>query len=241
MSHNNKVSLRLLGQAGCLVEFDGCTVVIDPYLTDSAGKDAPLFSRVFPPPIKPDELKADVFIVTHDHIDHLDPETINAYKYKDTTTFIAPRHAAKKLIEIGIKNLKVVDHGDTVDLSAIKITGVFALSTDPNTIDTCGYLLTFPNGKSLYHTSDTGYCELLLKAAPNADVLLTCINGKFGNLNIEEAIKLTKAVNPLFVIPNHYDVMALNAENPESFRYFCDAEGLKSKCVVLKPLEEFQW
>ena len=241
MSNNKTVSLQLIGQAGCIVESGGCKVVIDPYLSDSVGKGSPLFSRLNPPPIKPDELKVDIFIVTHDHTDHLDPDTISAYKHKDTTTFVAPRFAAKKLKSMGIDNITVIDHGDTVEFPGVTITGVFALSTDPGTIDTSGYMLRFPNGKSIYHTSDTGFCELLLKAAPKVDVLMTCINGKFGNLNIAEAIKLTKAVDPKYVIPNHYDVMALNSENPESFRVFCGFDGVKAEVVILDALETFTW
>jgi L-ascorbate 6-phosphate lactonase len=81
-----------------------------------------------------------------------------------------------------------------------------------------------------------------LKAAPkNIDVLLTCINGKWGNLNLNEAIKLTQAVEPRYVIPNHYDIMALNSENPESFKVFCKFAGVKSEVVILEAMEEFIW
>jgi len=236
----NNVALWFLGQAGYMIKGGGQKILIDPYLSDSVGKVAPLFARAYPPPVQPEDVHADIFIVTHDHTDHLDPETIGSYLYKDTTQFIAPRHAAKKLKTLGIQNINVVDHGDSAVINGVTITGVFALATGADTVDTCGYLLAFPNGKTVYHTSDTAFCNLLLEAAPkNIDVLLTCINGKFGNLNIAQAIELTLAASPKYVIPNHYDVMALNAENPESFRYFYgngDAE-----CVILQPLQEFVW
>ena len=106
-------------------------------------------------------------------------------------------------------------------------------------LGTTGYKITFVNGKSVYHTSDTAFCDLLLKACPKADVLLTCINGKYGNLSLPQAVSLTQAMQPNYVIPNHYDVMALNSENPESFRYFCQVPG--TQCIVLKPMEEFMW
>jgi len=82
---------------------------------------------------------------------------------------------------------------------------------------------------------------LLLKACPNADVLLVCINGKFGNLNIEQAIELTLAVDPKIVIPNHYDLMELNSENPESFRHFYGEKAAPAQCVILSPMEKFEW
>ena len=238
----NSAALWFLGQAGYYIKCCEQTVLIDPYLSDSVGKSAPLFSRAYPPPIDPAKIKSDIFIVTHDHMDHLDPETIEAYNHKDTTVFVAPRFASEKLKSLNVPNLMVVDHGVTVTVNNVQITGVFALATGTDTLDTCGYLITFPNGKSVYHTSDTAYCDLLLAACPKkVDVLLTCINGKFGNLNIAEAVKLTQAVNPKYVIPNHYDVMALNAENPESFRYFCQDKKVSAECVVLPLLEPFTW
>ena len=238
---DNKAAMWWLGQAGYYMKCGKCTLLIDPYLTDSVSKSAPLFARAYPAPVQPEAVKADIFIVTHDHMDHLDPETITRYHHKDTTIFVSGRHAAKHLIELGISqnNIKVVGHGDFIELPGVRIDGIFALATDPNTLDTTGIKITFANEKSVYHSSDTAFCDLLLKACPKADVLLTCINGKFGNLNIAEAVELTKAVKPKYVIPNHYDVMALNSENPESFRYFCQVEG--SECRVLTPLEQFMW
>jgi L-ascorbate 6-phosphate lactonase len=239
----DKAALWPIGQAGVVVKSGACTAVIDPYLSDSCGANNPLFSRLFPVPVDPSGLKADVFIITHDHRDHLDPDTIGPYAYKDSTAFVAPRFAARKLAALGVPEGRIhaVDQGESLGLPGVTITGVFALPTDPGALDTTGYLLTFANGRSVYHTSDTAYCDLLLKACPRAEVLLTCINGKYGNLNIAQAIELTKAVNPRTVIPNHYDVMALNSENPESFRYFLGTAHVPSDCVVLKAMERFIW
>lgn len=237
---NETVTLWFLGQAGYYIKSGECSVLIDPYLSDSAGRRNPPSSRSYPVPVDPSKIQADIFIVTHDHIDHLDPETIEPYQHKNTTMFVAPRFAARKLSQMGIKNITVIDQGDEKEVKGVRIKGVFALPTGPDCLDTAGYLITFPNGKSIYHTADTAYCNLLLKAAPeHADVLLTCINGKWGNLHIDEAIELTLAVKPKYVIPNHYDVMPLNSENPESFRYFLYKQETTAECVILKPLEGF--
>ena len=236
------VTLQFLGQAGYILSSGGTRVVVDPYLSDGCGVGDARFSRLFPPPVSPEELQADVFIVTHAHRDHLDPDTVGPYRHKQSTRFIAPRLTAPKLLTLGVPecNVSVVDHAGQLSLPGVDITGVFALGTTPESCDTCGYLLTFPNGQTVYTCSDTSYCDLLLQCAPrNVDVLLVCINGKFGNLTATEALALTKAVQPKVVIPNHYDVMALNSENPETFRYLCD--GLDSRVVVLSPGEYFGW
>lgn len=181
--------------------------------------------------------------MTHDHLDHLDPATIRAYSHKEETIFVAPRHAAKKLEILGInpQQIRIVDQGDGLAVSGIDIQGVFALGTDEGVLDTTGYRIRFENGKSVYHTSDTSFCDLLLRACPHADVLLPCINGKFGNLTAEQAVLLTQAVNPQYVVPHHYDVMELNGENPNVFRYFCVQSGMEERCRILKPLEMLEW
>jgi L-ascorbate 6-phosphate lactonase len=238
----DKAALWFLGQAGYYVKACGTGLLIDPYLSDSAGKD-PRFGRIYPVPVDPQTIHADLFIVTHDHLDHLDPETIAAYGSTKSTRFIAPRFAAGKLRRLGIDSEKitVVDHGGTAGFGNVKVTGVFALATSPDVVDTTGYLIQFKNGKSLYHTSDASWCDLLKQSAPYADVLLTCINGKYGNLNAAQSVELTRAVNPMFALPNHYDVMALNGENPEVFRYLCSEAGFPEKCVIPGVLEPFIW
>jgi len=237
----DRAALWFLGQAGYFMKSGNCTVIIDPYLSDCVGKVEPDFARTYPVPIPPEEIKADIFIVTHDHLDHLDPETITAYAHKETTAFVSPRHAAKHLQKLGIpqENITVIDHGDTATIHDVCIHGVFALATTPDAIDTTGYKLTFANGKSVVHSSDTAYCDLLLQAYPHADVLLACINGKYGNLGVTDAVKLTASMQPKYVIPNHYDVMALNSENPETFRFFSKDTG--AECIILQVLEEFVW
>ena len=239
----DKAALWFLGQAGYFIRSCGKSVMIDPYLSDSVGRGNALFRRVFPVPVQPEDIEADLYIITHHHLDHLDPETIAAYGNTKDTIFVAPRNAAKKLMSLGIskENIVIVDHGQTEKIKGVTITAVFALGTSPEVVDTTGYLIQFENGKSVYHTSDTSWCELLKQCAPCADILLTCINGKYGNLNVEHSVELTKIVNPLFAIPNHYDVMALNSENPQIFRYLCKEAGLGEKCIILNVLEPFIW
>jgi L-ascorbate 6-phosphate lactonase len=246
-----QAALWFLGQAGYVARSGSVTLAIDPYLTDSVGKSSPAFSRRIPVPIEPEDLRVDVFIVTHDHLDHLDPETIQRYQHKAGTVFVAPRFAAKKLADLGVPEQAItkVDVGETVQVRGIDITGVFALPTGPDALDTCGYLVTFPNGRSFYHASDTAFCELLLRAAPRpalsgaegAELLLVPINGKWGNLDVEQAIALTAAVKPRYVLPNHYDLMALNSENPETFRHFWNARHLPTECVVPEIMRPFVW
>jgi L-ascorbate 6-phosphate lactonase len=241
---DRQAALWYLGQAGYIIRAAGMIVAIDPYLSDSAAGGVAGFRRLVPVPIEPERLRVDLFIVTHDHLDHLDPETVARYGPKETTAFVAPRLAARKLAELGVPQqaIRVVDAGQRAVVAGVTIDGVFALPTSPDVLDTTGYQLTFANGRSVYHASDTAFTPLLLEAAPKGpEVLLTPINGKWGNLSVEQAVELAAAVRPRFVLPNHYDMMRLNAENPETFRWFFEARKLAGCCVIPTIMTPFVW
>jgi L-ascorbate 6-phosphate lactonase len=241
---DHQAALWYLGQAGYIFRAAGKLVTIDPYLSDSAAGGVAGFKRLVPIPIQPEQLQVDLFIVTHDHLDHLDPETIRRYGHKDSTAFVAPRLAARKLAELGVPHqaIHVVDTGGRAVIADVTVEGVFALPTSPGVLDTTGYKLTFANGRSVYHASDTGFTPLLLDAAPKGvEVLLVPINGKWGNLSVEQAVELAAAVKPRFALPNHYDMMPLNAENPDTFRWLFEARKLAGCCVIPTIMKPFVW
>ncbi|NLF29527.1 MAG: MBL fold metallo-hydrolase [Planctomycetes bacterium] len=241
---DDQAALWFLGQAGYVIRAGDLSVAIDPYLTDSVGRVNPPFARALPVPLAPERLKVDVFIVTHDHLDHLDPDTIAAYAHKATTLFVAPRLAARKLASLGIgaDRIRRVDAGETADLDGLAVTGVYAVPTGPDVVDTTGYLLTFANGRTVYHSSDTAASDLLAKAAPKTpEVMLVCINGKYGNLSVEQAVRLTAAVRPRVAVPNHYDLMALNSENPDTFVHFMHQAEPSVRVEVLEIMRPFVW
>ena len=239
----NQAALWVLGQAGYLIRSGGKTVVIDPYLSDSVGASNANFKRAFPPPVRPEELRADILIVTHDHLDHLDPDTIGPYRHKNTTRFVAPGLACKTLRDLGIPESSIVklDSGEETVIDGVTIRGVYAVPTEPKVIDTAGYHVTFPNQRNVYHTADTGWSPLLLQTSPRTEVLLVCINGKWGNLGVAEAVELTARISPRFAIPMHYDLMALNSENPHSFAYFVRQKNPAVDVRILKPSDPFIW
>jgi len=240
----SQAALWWLGQAGYVIRSKELTVVIDPYLSDSGGAGVAGFMRRFPPPIKPEDLSAHIIIITHNHLDHLDPETLVPYRKKVDTWFVAPALTAKELVKIGIpeERVMVLNVGESQQIDTCKITGVFALPTGTDVLDTTGYLVEFQNGRSFYHTSDTQFHPVVLAAAPKSvEVMAVPINGKWGNTGPEQAAAFAAAVQPKYVLPNHYDMMALNAENPESFKWFCENNGLVNCCVIVEHMLPFAW
>ena len=239
----DQVGLWFIGQSGFVLRSAGITVVTDPYLSDSVSERVPELTRLYPPPIAPEKLLADVFIVTHNHLDHLDPQTIGPFPGKPQTLFVAPRLAAKKLLTLGIpeKNIHVIDSGVTQRVHDIEITGVYTLPNDPAVIDTAGYKLTFANGRSVYHSSDTAFSELLLASVPSAEVALLCINGKSGNMDAAQAAQIAAKIKPTCAIGHHYDMFAFNAENPRALGYQLKYLDAGIQTPVLELMNAFVW
>ena len=79
------MEITWLGQAGLLFETDGKKIVIDPYLSDFVKTVNPAnYRRV---PVNEDylKLKPDVILITHNHLDHLDKETLKYYLTEDAS------------------------------------------------------------------------------------------------------------------------------------------------------------
>ena len=239
----SQAALWFLGQSGFIFKSGRTTVVIDPYLSDSVGKVSPDLKRATAIPIEPSQLNVNIFIVTHDHLDHLDPETVGQYQHKDITVFVGPRFACRKLYELDVplEQIVQIDSGETENVLGVEIKGVYTIPNEPSVIDTCGYCIKFGNGRSVYHTSDTDLSDLLLATAPNAEVGLFCINGQWGNLDVEKAVKLACKVKPKFAIPHHYDTMELNSVNPEKFAYCMGYTDKSIKVQIQKVMEPFVW
>src|SRR5271165_3716429 len=89
------IAVWFLGQNGFLLkDSTGLLIGIDLYLTNScAGIFANLpfrLDRQLPVFIEPEDLDIDVFITTHSHADHADPETIRRLSRRDEITFLGP-------------------------------------------------------------------------------------------------------------------------------------------------------
>src|SRR3546814_2410822 len=96
------IPVRLLGQSGCRLGFPGCTIYVDPYLSNSVQElDAPDLARLTPIPLQPGQVDdADWVLITHDHIDHCDPHTLPALaEASPTASFVGPAPVLRLLGE----------------------------------------------------------------------------------------------------------------------------------------------
>jgi L-ascorbate 6-phosphate lactonase len=82
---------------------------IDPYLTDSDGEGKRL-ERGFPPPLEPEEVtNASAVLLTHDHVDHTDPETLLPLaSASPQARFVCPSTSRDTLVEAGLDRDRII-------------------------------------------------------------------------------------------------------------------------------------
>jgi len=207
----NFMKITWIGQSGYILNDEKTQICIDPYLSDIVNKVAGR-ERMVECPISPKNLKSDVIICTHNHLDHLDPDAICEMDLINKA-FYSPPDCMEQLDKLGVKNKVSFNEGDKVNVGDFELEAVFAYHTVP----AIGVIVKH-NGKTFYFSGDTYYNEKLEKLKDyNIDYMFICINGQLGNMNVDEAVKLTKIINPKVGIPNHYGMFASNTEDPQKY------------------------
>lgn len=204
------MKIKFLGQSGYIVKSNNSQIIIDPYLSDSVNRAAGR-ARMLPIPLNPNEISCDAVICTHNHLDHLDPDTVS--KIPTGQFFITTNEGKGTLAALGINNVAALNIGDSIKVVDFEITAVFA----DHTVEAFGLIIRAEN-KTLYFSGDTLYNEKLFEISKyKPDITFICINGRLGNMNVKEAIVTAEKIGAEINIPNHYDMFESNSENPRLF------------------------
>lgn len=207
----SSLKIKWIGQSGYILKDGEKEICIDPYLSDVVNRVANR-PRMVDAPFLPQELKSDAVICTHNHLDHVDIDAIPLMK-KENMLFLAPSDAKNQLMECGVTKFKDFDEGTSFKTGDFELTAVFA----DHTVPAVGVIIKH-SGITMYFSGDTEYNEKFEELKKyNIDVMFICINGKLGNMNVDEAIKLTKIINPKVGVPTHYGMFESNTENPENY------------------------
>lgn len=236
-------ALWWLGQAGFAFKTPGGKVVVlDPYLSDAAERLFG-FKRLSLPAIAAEEVRADLVVFSHEHADHLDPDALPIIvRNNPACRFAGPQGCLAGWDEAGVPadSRMVLQGGLRYQMDGVAIHTAQADHGDLSAT-ALSMVLEF-DGIRVFCTGDTAFRPALFRPlyATRPDVLLTCINGTFGNMGPLDAAMFTQAVNPRYAVPCHYGTFAEHgAADPGAFlhacRHFCpDVEAL-----LLRPGERF--
>jgi L-ascorbate metabolism protein UlaG (beta-lactamase superfamily) len=224
------VELTWLGQSSYVLRAGGTALLVDPFL--SPGHD-----RLVPPPDRPAAFAdVDAVLITHEHIDHFDPDTCREIAdAAPEMPFTAPRPITDKLTDAGAGSDRIIPMQPTnrAEIGAARVTAVSACHgvhvDDAYTLGRelsggdvrfLGYVIEI-GGVRVYHAGDTidfdGLADEVRRVG--IDVALLPINGRtpereaqdiVGNLGPEEAVDLAVRAGARAAVPAHYDMFAAN-------------------------------
>lgn len=230
------------GQHGFIVNLGGLVFYFDVILNNLTDKEGKSW-RAYPPPFSPDEIqKVDYVLCSHNHVDHLNLDTLLPLAKANTkASFVVPAHCKHLLTSAGIAGERVLAArtGETINLvqkfSLIPVPAFHTMyiqdegEKDENgNYTSLGFVLK-GEGISIYHSGDTWVTPSLirsLKDLGSPDIAMLPINGTdwersekdyIGNMGVLDAVKLARALSVDLVIPSHYDMMSSNSENPAHF------------------------
>jgi L-ascorbate metabolism protein UlaG (beta-lactamase superfamily) len=194
-----------MGQAGLLIETEGVKIIVDPYLTDSVVKVNPKNYRRVPADESFFDIVPDVIICTHNHLDHVDPETLPVYLGRGGSILcLAPEAAWSEMKKYGgDHNYVKFNRGSQWTLGGVRFYAVRAEHSDPHPIG----VIIEAEGKRLYVTGDTLYntaiFEDVLPFAP-IDAVFVPINGVGNNMNMADAARFCEVIRPRVAVPIHW-------------------------------------
>lgn len=197
------MKITWLGQAGLLFEADGKKILVDPYLSDNVKNFEPQNYRRVPVDESFLKIKPDVIIVTHNHLDHLDKETLKYYLTDDARCLVlCPNGGCQELRKFGgNSNYVLFNNGTTWTEGNVKFRAVKAEHSDPYAI---GVIISAED-KSYYVTGDTLYNEQVFNSLPdvNLEAVFLPVNGAGNNMNMTDAALFAKRVNAKYTVPFH--------------------------------------
>ncbi|MFS0723948.1 MBL fold metallo-hydrolase [Paenibacillus sp. 1P07SE] len=246
-----------LGQESVILKGKETVIYIDPFISGTLSE-----IRTFAPPFPPEAIDTiDVCLITHEHIDHLDPETVRVLaRTQPGTRYVAPACCRELLTDCGVQPERITDAmaGEWLDIGSaedpIRLLPVSAahevLERNEQGYDRyVGYVLQM-NGLTIYHAGDTviydGLAETLREQ--RIDLGLLPINGGdyyrrsqhiVGNMDYREAAELAVAAEIETVVPLHYDMFAGNSEKPGHFVQYLYEQYPEQKCHVMARFERY--
>jgi L-ascorbate metabolism protein UlaG (beta-lactamase superfamily) len=214
-----------LGHSSVLLELEGKRILIDPVFSERAS----FFPWIGPKRFQPAPLRAenlpvlDAVLVSHDHYDHLDKETIIAIG-GTSATFHVPLGVGAILKDWGIPQGNIVEYAwwDEHDVKGITVAAVPARHFsgrglfDRNKSLWCSWVVVA--GKAnVYHSGDTGvtaqFKEIGKKYGPFdlAFIKIAAYNENWPDIHLtpEQAVDAAKTLGGMTLVPIHWGTFDL--------------------------------
>ncbi|WP_144486950.1 metal-dependent hydrolase [Bacillus pumilus] len=195
------------------IETKGYHIWIDPFLNGNKHTD-----------IKPQDVKADVILLTHGHGDHVG-DTIEIAKNNDALV-IAPFELATYLSWQGVKTHPLsIGGGREFEFGKVKLTQAFhgsaIIDEEAQTITYTGMpsgILFTAEGKTIYHAGDTAlFSDMKLIGELNHIELAFLPIGDNFTMGPDDARIAAEWLRAKQVVPIHYSTFPPIEQDPHAF------------------------
>lgn len=197
------MKITWLGQAGFLFENESTKIIVDPYLSDSVEKKLnPQSIRHQPIDKSFFDIKPDIIVITHNHLDHYDPDTLKHYLTETSeVTVLCPKSVWGDLRKRDKNNYVQFDRGTEFTVSGIRFEAVLAVHSDDFAI---GCIID-DGEKKYYITGDTLFSKRIFKDLPDdLFAVFMPINGTGNNMNLHDAKRFAAEVGAKHSVPVHF-------------------------------------
>lgn len=252
-----ELGIVYLGQAGFLFSFGGTNILVDPYLSYSVDRSAEKgdgrWTRLYAPPFTCEELSfVDYVFISHDHLDHADPQTLGELSRFSKAQFVCPSAISEKIAQYTSKSVIAMKCASPLECFTFSVKAVPSAHEEIH-LDSCGepfecgFLFDFC-GIYLYHSGDSLVYDGLEAALSGTDIMLLPVNGNgffrkkddlVGNMDAFDACRLAKSCNARLLIPMHYDLYKGNFVPQDAVRAIISEEAPDLNVRYPKPGEGY--
>jgi L-ascorbate metabolism protein UlaG (beta-lactamase superfamily) len=215
-----RIAVSWFGHSTALLEIDGYRVLTDPVWSERCSpSDVVGPGRMHPPPVPLDALPAlDAIVVSHDHYDHLDIDTIIALARTQWAPFVVPLGVGAHLREWGIPDERIIELDwneraqiDELTLICTPARHFSGRFLNRNTTLWASWAIIGPAHRA-YFGGDTGYTKSFAEIGEEHgpfDVTLMPV-GAYNtvwpdiHMNPEEAVQAHVDVNGGLLVPIHW-------------------------------------
>ena len=197
------MNVTWLGQAGLLIKKNEFKIMVDPYLSNSCYEINPNHNRRVEVKEELFSEMPDMIIITHNHLDHMDPETLKKLlNTKKSITVLAPYEAWNEVRKFGgTHNYVMFNRGTQWSQNGFLLKAVKAEHSDLSAIGVIindGILKFYITGDTLYND------QIFDDIKEEIDVLFLPINGVGNNMNAEDAARFARRIGAKKTVPLHW-------------------------------------